>query len=747
MKKYDSQINISKYEVIKKIGSGPSGEVYMVRERESGNFYAAKVYYKDIDSISNNFGDINQMMREINILIEINHPAILKFHGFSTIDFHNEPKLVTINAFIQNGSLNNYIDKGGNEINTKALTTTSKEIIFFGIARGMKYLHSNGIIHRDLKPENILLDSSLYPKIADFGFSKIIGTESKSDISTQSSFTYMAPEIKESNIYSIKSDVYAFGMLMFEIITGQSYSFKETEMQNLQKDFTGFDDKSSIFFRELIERCWNQDPNVRPTFDEIFDQMESQQDLLSSSIDISQLHSYIQYMNDIEQNLNFLPNDNMNSIDNSNGSPQISPILSEDEKSENNSKNITEENDKPKKVPNGLTEKENDVKSSNTNITYTEIEKLKPPDISPKIDHADQNNKTDIFLCEHIKKYQLIGQGDLCEAFKVQFANKPTEIHFYVAKVFYVHFQDYSKEKRKNLWNHMSRFKKLHYPSIVKVYDYKINGFGSEKRQSILTEYYENGNLQSFIEKDKTHLKNQGLDYEITTQKLIIIYGIASAMRYIHHNQILHHDLKPKNVLLDNNFHPKVSDAGFTDYFQGLKSMAKIKEFSLYTAPEILTENKCDLYSNDVYSFALIVYELLTGKVPFNNVPQFELLGLIFDKKRPEIDDINMPEKYKDFIRSCWADDLSKRLSFDKICERLTEDDFLEGCPINKEEYQSYIKMLDDYATEHRSFEKDVIVESDPLPNSQNDEEKESKKKKTKKKGKTGTKKKSKKST
>ena len=143
------------------------------------------------------------------------------------------PVFCIIIEYLSGGSLRTFLHK----LEHKPLCWPKLIAIALDIARGMEYIHSQGVIHRDLKPENVLFDQDLCAKIADFG---IACEEAYCDKLAEDPGTYrwMAPEMIKSKPYGHKVDVYSFGLVLWEMVTG---TMPYEEMMPIQAAFAVVD--------------------------------------------------------------------------------------------------------------------------------------------------------------------------------------------------------------------------------------------------------------------------------------------------------------------------------------------------------------------------------------------------------------------------------------------------------------------------------------------------------------------------
>ncbi|WVZ66697.1 hypothetical protein U9M48_015886 [Paspalum notatum var. saurae] len=221
---------------------------------------------------------IVEFWREAAILSKLHHPNVLAFYGI----VNNGPggTLATVTEFMASGSLKKVLLH-----KDKFLDRHKRITLAMDAAIGMEYLHSKDIIHFDLKCDNLLVNlndpSRPICKVADFGLSKVKQTTMVSG-GMRGTLPWMAPEMLEmsSNMVSSKVDVYSFGIIMWEILTGQEpYAgihhggvIGGILSNTLRPPVPASCDPQ---WRELMEQCWSNEPEQRPSFTEVVSHLRS----------------------------------------------------------------------------------------------------------------------------------------------------------------------------------------------------------------------------------------------------------------------------------------------------------------------------------------------------------------------------------------------------------------------------------------------------------------------------------------
>ncbi|KAD3066890.1 hypothetical protein E3N88_34770 [Mikania micrantha] len=195
-----------------KLGEGGFGPVYK-GILEDGKEIAVKRHSRESKQ------GLVEFQNEVKCIAKLQHRNLVKLLG-CCID---EDERILIYEYMPNKSLNYFIF---DERKRNSMDWSKRYSIIIGIARGLLYLHQDSrlrIIHRDLKASNILLDKDMNPRISDFGLARSMeGSDGRANtIRVMGTYGYMAPEYTIDGIYSTKSDVFSFGVLMLEIISGK----------------------------------------------------------------------------------------------------------------------------------------------------------------------------------------------------------------------------------------------------------------------------------------------------------------------------------------------------------------------------------------------------------------------------------------------------------------------------------------------------------------------------------------------
>ncbi|KAJ6966821.1 cold-responsive protein kinase 1-like [Populus alba x Populus x berolinensis] len=254
-----------------KIGEGGFGSVYKGRLKH-GRIAAIKVLSAESRQGAKEF------LAEIQAMSEIEHENLVKLYGCCVEDNHR----ILVYNYLENNSLAQTLLDGGHSHSNIQFSWRTRAKICVGVARGLAFLHEEVkpyIVHRDIKASNILLDKDLTAKISDFGLAKLYTRQ------RDSCQGYLAPEYAIRGKLTRKADLYSFGVLLLEIVSGRNntntrlpveeqYLLERTWELYERRELVSLVDASlngdfnadeACKFLKIGLLCTQDDPNLRPS--------------------------------------------------------------------------------------------------------------------------------------------------------------------------------------------------------------------------------------------------------------------------------------------------------------------------------------------------------------------------------------------------------------------------------------------------------------------------------------------------
>ena len=245
------------------IGSGGFGTVHKATWR--GNDVAVKIMH----GMTEGSKMLDTFKKEIFLLSRLKHQGIINFLGASL----QPPNVCIVQELAEGGSLFTRLHGSGSENNPMKYVDILQYAL--DIADAMAYLHPN-VVHRDLKSQNVLLDSNKRAKVCDFGIANFKDKTLLTTVNSQAGTpAYMAPELFSAGDVSEKVDVFSFGVLLWECFTGcVPWDELSTPMQvifavGVQRQRLPIPPHCPTFLAKLMQDCWKEDPDDRPTFAQI----------------------------------------------------------------------------------------------------------------------------------------------------------------------------------------------------------------------------------------------------------------------------------------------------------------------------------------------------------------------------------------------------------------------------------------------------------------------------------------------
>lgn len=236
----------------------------------------------------------------------------------------------------------------------------------------------------------------------------------------------------------------------------------------------------------------------------------------------------------------------------------------------------------------------------------------------------------------------------------------------------------FDRLSRYNIEDIIGDFEKLvhlYHKNISTIIGYNIS---KDNKVILINKEFKNSSLYDYI-----HVKEKTLSKE---QKLKIAKGIIDGIDYLHKNNIVHCHLNSKNILLDDELNPIIIDFGLRNLYELANLFNKYINKNGYSAPEILAANgkffkipenvNDNLKKIDIYSYGMILWEVITSTVPFD-IKLSEIKKYVLEEKvRPEVP-VKINKTLSSLIRNCWDSELNKRPNITEIFEYLNKDDHI----------------------------------------------------------------------
>ena len=266
---FDSPRRIGQYEIVTLIGVGAMGEVYRAHDTKLNRQVALKVlpplFALDPDRVA-------RFRREAQVLAALNHPHIASIYGFEEAEGVQALAL----ELVEGSTLADRLERG---------PLPAEEVLSLGrqIAEALEAAHEKGIIHRDLKPANIKITAASVVKVLDFGLAKVFEGASGAQLAAAPTLTatidrertilgtpaYMSPEQARGRVLDKRTDVWSFGCVLFEMLTGRPAFADETISDTIAHvlerdvDWRALPPWTPVRFQDLLRRCLQKDVTRR----------------------------------------------------------------------------------------------------------------------------------------------------------------------------------------------------------------------------------------------------------------------------------------------------------------------------------------------------------------------------------------------------------------------------------------------------------------------------------------------------
>ncbi|KAK4428131.1 Receptor-like protein kinase FERONIA [Sesamum alatum] len=588
---------------------------------------------------------INEFLTEIETLTELRHVNLVSLIGYC--NEHGE--MILVYEYMACGTLADHLHKLSRKSNNgSSLTWKQRLNICIGAGRGLDYLHNGySLIHRDVKASNILLDKNFIAKVSDFGLAKhLSGSKLESHVSTKvkGTFGYLDPNYLTTGKLTRKSDTYAFGVVLLEVLSARpavdlslpvdeqiltkwarENICKGKVVQIVASNLRGEISEDSLkAFVGIVERCLHDEPKKRPTMAQVVLQLELALEQQESS------------KSPLPNRITSDADDIRSSTNKKNLSASIGQITA----ASTNVQNVTSPRQKQsngKMVNVELPSRRKDGINATTHKTL----RLRPWDAFWNRVKPSLKNKSDYPVTEMVRKYKdtfdmprilvpaipLDELKDITDDFNLKYFTGERSY----GRVYHGVLKSGQSATIKKLdSNHQPDQEFLAMVSIVSGLKHEnlveLLGYCADGGVQVLA-YEHAPNLRDIL-RGRRHTKGREPHPVLSwDQRVKIAVGVAEGLEYLHEKGQIHSDIKSSNVLIFDDYNvAKIADFNLPNDSSGVAERyycSGVGGNFGYHAPEYALFRLVST-KTDIYSFGVVLLELLTGRKPVDRTrPSF----------------------------------------------------------------------------------------------------------------------------
>ncbi|KAG8898713.1 hypothetical protein FRB99_007198 [Tulasnella sp. 403] len=617
--------------------------------------------------------------REESIWQTLDHANILQFLGTGDI----QGTLFLASPWIENGSLSHYISKNPGCDRPALLRETASALV---------YLHERNIIHGDVKASNVLVSNEVHAVMCDFGLSRPTAAQTAPGLKGAGTLRWQSPELWDNSPKSFKSDVYAFGIMIYEVLSGKepfhhckghanllTAIIQKNERPPRQPETSPSGENWSYLW-DIAERCWAKEPTARPT-----------------------MHLVLRWLN--ERTTSVTPTaseadlQGVTAQDDVAGEGPSPPSRSRSPPRERaTSPIVASPSPKPDEVPHPTNGHSPNHPSSAgaTKGTAVEAEPLPPPaELQPAttLTASERNHQVapqpslnflyfDTSFATIIVEW-IMGNCisakppsnlylEVAPEGRIRFVNLSSLVAKYTGgsgdilmgeddtgttvavKRLRVAAGGYTTEQAEHMQAEATVWRQLDHSNVLQFLGTAL----FEGNLCLISPWMNNGSLRDYLPKHPDADRPQ------------FLLETANALVYLHSKSIIHGDVKAANILVSSDTPPRalMCDFGLSrptviPTAKGLKGAGTAK----WQAPE-LWDNQPKSFRSDVFSFGITIFEVLSGNEPYCDCSPATLLVQVSKKdKRPTKEPLQCPRTGNDWrylwdvAEKCWKTELTER--------------------------------------------------------------------------------------